>query len=391
MLIVAIVACSAAHAIMPVDPVVVPFELRGDYAVLHVAINGHPTLLILDSGSGALVLDTIFARGAGVSWSRFIHGKAEGNTSSSIKIGQASEVRVGAATMTGVRVAGVDLQELRQKIGRDVEGTLGYELFANYVVTLDYQARTMTLENPATYSYRGTGTIIPLTFDQNLPVIAASIVTRNHGAIPARLHLDLGSATYAVRLASRFVKAHSIGEDTATITGVLGTGVGGTLQGQLLRLPQLKMGNLEINRPSTALSNAKEGVFGMNAATDGTIGSPVFRRSRLILDYSRSRAIIEPLANFSEPDPVDASGITLVRDASDSSTLRVAYVVPGSAGDAAGIRAGDVVESIDGLTSGQTKTQAVRELLRADGKTSHLVLRRGSETIPADIHLRMII
>src|SRR4051812_25770700 len=203
----AFLGCYAASGTTLTQPVVVPFELRGDYAVLQVAVNGHPTQLILDSGSGALVLDTVFAGDVGVTWSRFVHGKAEGNTSSSIRIGTANEVKIAAATMTGVRVAGVDLQELRQKIGRDVQGTLGYEVFANYVVTVDYQAKTMTLENPATYSYHGKGTIIPLTFDKNLPVVEASIVTRRHGTIPARLHLDLGSATYALRLSSGFVTA----------------------------------------------------------------------------------------------------------------------------------------------------------------------------------------
>ena len=75
------------------------------------------------------------------------------------------------------------------------------ELFATYDVTVDYQTTTMTLANPATYAYHGKGTIIPLTFDRNLPLVEASIVTRRHGTIPARLHLDLGSATYAMRLA----------------------------------------------------------------------------------------------------------------------------------------------------------------------------------------------
>jgi C-terminal processing protease CtpA/Prc len=129
----------------------------------------------------------------------------------------------------------------------------------------------------------------------------------------------------------------------------------------------------------------------MTAATDGAIGVPVFRRSKLILDYAHSRAIIEPLAGFAEPDAVDASGLTVVRDAGDDSSLRVSYVIKGSVGDVAGIQAGDVVESIDGLASTQSKTQAARESLRAAGKTSHLVLRRGNQTIETDLHLRMII
>ena len=52
----------------------------------------------------------------------------------------------------------------------------------------------------------------------------------------------------------------------------------------------------------------------MNAAADGTIGVPVMRRSRLIVDYPHSRAILEPQKTFSLPDSIDASGLTLRRE-----------------------------------------------------------------------------
>ena len=79
-----------------------------------------------------------------------------------------------------------------------------------------------------------------------------------HRARPANLHLDLSSAAYALRLSSGFVTRYGIARDTTTVAGVFGTGVGGTLEGQLLRIPQLRIEKLEINRPSTALSSRRD-------------------------------------------------------------------------------------------------------------------------------------
>ena len=129
----------------------------------------------------------------------------------------------------------------------------------------------------------------------------------------------------------------------------------------------------------------------MSAATDGTIGVPVMRRTRLILDYQHSRAIVEPQQGFDLPDSVDASGLTLRRDIGADSTITVAYVIKGSAGDAAGIRIGDQVLRIDGVTVGSPNAQSARDLLRAAGKTRRLVLRRGRDTLSESLHLRMII
>jgi S1-C subfamily serine protease len=69
----------------------------------------------------------------------------------------------------------------------------------------------------------------------------------------------------------------------------------------------------------------------------------------------------------------------------------VAYVIKGSAGDAAGIQPGDQLLSIDGANVGSPNPQSARDLLRAAGKTRQLVLRRGTDTLRVSLHLTMII
>jgi S1-C subfamily serine protease len=163
------------------------------------------------------------------------------------------------------------------------------------------------------------------------------------------------------------------------------------MEGPILRIPQLKIGKLEINRPSTALSTAKDGAFGMSAATDGTIGVPVMRRSKVIFDYPHSRAIIEPRQDFELPDSIDASGLALVRDIGADSAIKVAHVIKGSAGDAAGVKVGGEILSVDGVAVGNPNAQSARDLLRSAGKARQLLLRRGTDTLSVSIHLRMIV
>jgi Aspartyl protease len=184
-----IAGCSGLEASRLTGPVVVPFELRGDYAIVSVEVNGHPTLLILDTGSGALVLDSAFARLAGVEWSRFMRGTAEGNSNASVRIGKARSVRVGTAAVPNARVAAVDFHDVQAKVGHDVQGALGYEVFERYVVAIDYQSKTITLYEPPEFQYTGSGAVIPITIEHRLPVINASVVTRTKGTIPARFHL----------------------------------------------------------------------------------------------------------------------------------------------------------------------------------------------------------
>ncbi len=175
---------------------------------------------------------------------------------------------------------------------RDIHGTIGYDLFNRYVVTIDYEAHTITLLEPGAFTYTGSGTVVPVDLEHHLPVVGASIVTRTRGVIPVRLHLDLGSSTYAVRLSQRIVAAYGLSHDTVTVHGPFGVGVGSASEGELLRMPALKIGALTISRPSTALSHERDGPFGATAGTDGTIGEPILRRTRLTLDLPIALTLI---------------------------------------------------------------------------------------------------
>ena len=372
-------------------PNVVPFELRGDIALVRVAVNGQPALLILDTGSGVVTLDSAFAAGAGIEPSG-AQAHVLGARSMSMRFGTARSIRVGSAELTDVSVVATSaIADVQARVGRDVHGSIGWDLFRRYVAVIDYEARTATFHEPNEFSYAGGGVVLRVTTPNRLPVVRATLVTRTRGTIDADLVLDLGSANYAVRLSTPFVTAHAIDRDTATVTGVFGAGVGGVSEGRLLRLPQLRLGALTVERPSTALSQATDGAFGNGAHSDGTVGVPVFRRTRMIVDLPHDRVILEPRGRFDVPDTVDASGLSLTADATPASALRVAYVVAGSAAARAGVQVGDELLSIDGRSTASLLPHEARALLRAVGQTRVLSLRRGTSTVAATLLLSQII
>jgi hypothetical protein len=371
-------------------PSVVPLVMRGDLALVRVDVNGQSALLILDTGSGVITLDSAFAIRAGIGSSGQT-ARVMGTSSMTMRLGTARSVRVGAAEVTNATVAALSLRDVQARAGHDVLGSIGWDLFRKYVAVIDYEALTLTLHDADDFTYDGAGVVVPVTTPHRLPVARASIVTRTRGTIDARLVLDLGSAGYAVRLSTPFVAAHAIDRDTVTVVGPFGAGVGGVAEGRLLRLPQVRLGALTIERPSTALSQATDGAFGNSAQSDGTIGSPVFRRTRMIVDLPHDRVIFEPRGRLDVADPVDASGLSLTADVPPSRVVRVAYVVAGSAGARAGIQVGDVLLSIDGRSADSMLPYEAKALLRAAGATRRLVLQRGANRIDVALTLTPII
>jgi hypothetical protein len=378
---VALAACQPARAEHRVHsrPIVIPIEIRNGLIVVRSIINGHPALLIVDSGSGISVLDTSFVREAGVELSER-SAEVKGTAGTTVRLGTARSVQLGGTELSGVAIASVPLDAVRGFVGHDIRGTLGFDLFDQYVVDIDYAAHTLTLSEPATYVYHGIGVSVPLTVSRRVPVLSASLTTRTQGTIPAHLHLDLGASGYALRLATPFVRAHSLMTDTTTMRGVLGVGVGGLIKGDLLRLPALALGGITVHRPSTALSREVSGAFGESAETDGAIGASVWSRMHLIVDYSRSHVILEPRGDLETPDAVSGTGISIAEDVHGTRALRVAYVLEPSAGASAGVRAGDELIAIDGRPVSGMSVANASMVLRTTRAPMTLEVKRGDES-----------
>ena len=69
----------------------------------------------------------------------------------------------------------------------------------------------------------------------------------------------------------------------------------------------MQFGRVIIDDPPVGLSQDTEG-GGASEENDGLIGGEIFRRFKVILDYSRKQMILEPNKSFNDPYDVESGG-----------------------------------------------------------------------------------
>jgi C-terminal processing protease CtpA/Prc len=125
----------------------------------------------------------------------------------------------------------------------------------------------------------------------------------------------------------------------------------------------------------------------MKVLTNGIIGNGVLRRFKVILDYSRSRMILEPSELFALPYDYDfeMTGLTIVAGGRE---FKIDAVIKGSMADIAGLQAGDVVVAVDQRQASQMNLTQLRQIFKQDGSEHLLDVKRGEKTLV--IKLKML-
>jgi len=369
----------------PSDAVaMVPFELYHNRVYLMVKVNGTgPFRLILDTGSVVSGLNEARARDLGLQ----LRGKAEmrGNGEKTTPVGLAKNVSfgLGGVELVEKAVAVFSFQDFESHEGRAVDGILGINLFYRYVVEIDYANKTLKLYEPKTYVNSGDGEIVPL------PLFHCKIEMAGQSPIDAEMGIDQGTYT-AVRLFRNFTANHAlIAADNQNVQPSFGYGLGGEYKEVAGRLQRLQIGRLKIDEPVTSFSQASSGAT-VGGGSAGTIGGEILRRFKVILDYSRKQMILEPNANFNEPYSADMSGLILTAQGKDRATIQVRHVLEKTPAAEAGVREGDVIETIDDESAEEIGFEPIQQLFRHEG-TYRLGIKRGDQRMQTTIKTRRLI
>ena len=364
---------------------VIPFDPYGGAIYVPGVVNGDSAWLMLDTGLSRTGLDRDWAATI-----RAVPVALPGQGADTASAAIVETIRLGDLALPDRQLALYPLRGLSEASGRLQRGLVGHDVLQHFTVEIDYQHRLVRLFDPARYHYAGPGAAVPFTPDADRPLLRASVKIPGRRPIPARLLLDTGASGLCMFLTAPFVEQHGLATLSPAIEAPIGTGLAGDLHGTIVRLQELRLGDVKVPSPTTGLGGERKG-FLARTDIDGVIGNAAFEGSRLIVDYARRRVIIETGAAAGSRCDYDTSGLRLVARGPGLSRLVVDYVVPRSPSADAGIRAGDEVLLIDGRAVAGANLSDVRTVLRVDGAVRRLVLRRDSDTVQVALKLRRLL
>jgi hypothetical protein len=365
---------------------VIPFDLAGGWILLGARVNRDSATLILNTGGSGVQLDPGFAQQVGAKPD--LEPVDAADTARTYRRALVDTIRVNdGVELRNYRAWLISTRRLSEADGRLVHGMLGDDILGRLTVEIDYNERFVRLYDPNHYSYAGPGVILPLLPGHYAPVVRGLVIANGQPPVEARLLLQTGTAHSCFLFQTAFVTHHNLAEMIApTIEGPFLSSPRGPVNVTIGRLREVRLGALTIDSPTVALH--RDSQFVANTEYDGVIGNRVFHGTRLILDYARHRAIIEPGARLGQDCGFDQSGLVLRAHAPSFRTFNVDYVVPHSPAGDAGVRRGDELVSVDGRATVDLDLEDLRQALSAEGAVRELRVARGADTILVTLKLR---
>jgi len=324
--------------------VTIPIDLPNpdrSHIVIVVRVNGsRPLHMIFDTG-GSNVITPQAAKEIGLHGSGAIAGGGAGEQQVSFQLASGATLSIDKAMLPKQQFAIFALPQADvHETGRyAIDGIVGYEVLKNFVVSVDYANKTMTLTDPAAFKYAGGGTGIRFKSAQ-IPVIPVKV-----GGATGPFMVDTGNGFYNT-IALPFVTANRISVERSTVVAQSSGNIGGAVRSPLARLKSIQIGPYTIDRPVFEVTNTKHGALA-GTAFAGNIGASILCRFDVTFDYGNGVMYLKPNANFNKPFAGTIDGMSLYRP--NAATLQVTYVNPNSPAAKAGLRPGDKIVGVEGI------------------------------------------
>lgn len=399
----------------------VKFKLVNNLIILPVKVNGVQLSFILDSGVNKPILfnltesDSLEVKNIE---EIFLKGLGDGDPIKAFR-SRGNLVAIEKAISVNQDIFIVLDQGINfsPRVGFPVHGIIGYDIFRDFVVEINYGSKSIKLHNPETYKYRNCDKCetLPIEVSQSKAFLTADIEVEENKSITAKLLIDTGSSD-ALWLFKNEEKQLQIPDKS--FEDFLGRGLSGSIFGSRTRVKSLRLGGFELNNAKAAFPDSLSIVHLKNFKNrDGSVGAEVLKRFNIIFDYPQGKVTLKKNGNFKAPFKYNMSGVeiqhnglrlvrefegsfgNIFKDPNDTSgaiqiftnkfkmqlypLFEIAEIRPNSPAELAGLRKGDILISVNRKPTYRYSLQEVSEYLNeADGKLLRLVVERdGKELI----------
>jgi hypothetical protein len=264
----------------------------------------------------------------------------------------------------------IDFSNQRTLIGREIGGVIGGDFFLNYVVALNFENATMTVQAPEGFAAPPGMTAIPVTIERKTPYFLIRTKVEGQDAVETKVQIDSGSGDA--------VDVNSFAQSPHRLEVVGGVGLGQEFRMVMGRGEWAEIGPFRLDAPTGATGGVQ------------LIGNEVLRRFHVVFDYARNRVLLAPNRFFPEPFAADASGLDL-RWSDDMRTFRVHDVHANSPAADAGLATGDLIVAAGGRAAHAMTIAEMNRMLTQHGKSITLGVRRNGAPRRVTLHLRRML
>lgn len=377
------------------EKIVIPFESFNNLIIVPVTLNNAiPLRFILDTGVQTTILtDRTFSDLLNIQYHRklTLYG-ADGDNG--VEAYVAADVTLELPGTVGkgqvMLVLEEDYLQLKNYLGEEVHGILGYEIFRRFVVEINYHDRTLTLYEPSSFKAHKSFKAIPITVEGTKPYFFADITMKDDTKVKSKLMIDTG-ASHSLLLDAASSELFELPKERVRCN--LGRGLGGDIDGYLGRIKKIGFNEFNFENAISSFPDTSQlGIAFRKTGRQGTLGAGILRRFTVIIDYYDSRMYLKKNSSYKESFEYNMSGIELVALGVGLNTIAVDHVRKDSPADQAGIMVGDVIKRANGVSAYNLDLNSLNNLFRSkDDKKIKLKIVRDKEVMVKKFRLERLI
>ena len=374
----------------------IPFEIYNNLIVIDVLLNRSlPLKFILDTGVRTTVLtEKTLSDLLNLEYSRKITIPGVGGEKL-VDAFVVNDVSLNIGEIQGdghaLLVLETDLLQLKNFLGVNVHGILGYELFSRFIVDINYERKIINFYRPGDFKEKKKFTALDITVEDTKPYLMANFAIRDEeGVKKGKFMIDTG-ASHTVLLDTRSEEFIECPDPNLKTT--LGRGLGGTIHGHIARIDELYFDKFEFDGVITTFPDKDSYEVDFEASQrNGTFGGGMMSRFHTIYNYADGKIYIKKNSQYKKPFEFNLSGVIVKATGVYLREYEIDNIRENSSADEAGLKVGDEIIYINGIdTERLTLDELIGKLNDRENKRIRLVVMRDGKAVHINFRLHRLI
>lgn len=282
-----------------------------------------------------------------------------------------------------------DFLQLKNYLGVEVHGILGYELFRRFIVKINYDRKIITLYEPAFFKPNKRFSKIPITLEDTKPYLKLDVTQMNAKKISAKLLVDTG-ASHTILLNQ---DTHAdIEYPERKIESVLGRSIGGSVLGFLGRVKKIEVDKFQFEDVIASFPEPQELDLYKEQNRNGTIGGGLLGRFVTVIDYFNEYIYLKKGKDYKKGFEYNMSGIEVKTTGTHLDSFVIQSIRKNSPSERAGLLKEDKILMLNGHSPSALTLNDINSSFRSkEGRKIKMIIMRGGIKIKKQFRLEKVL